>query len=286
MSESATDRQSLTGRQGSASVSRGANVPLVPFLYGVAGREELPGVALVRLLADLGLTPAAARSLIARMRRDGLIAATPRGRGADYRLAGTFLESFRQVRHGRPEPPSWDGFFHAVFYTVPEARRAYRDRLRRAASLARYGLMQPGVLISPADRRDHLLAELGGPPEEGTVYFGRVELPTADAAEVAHRAWDLAELDRRYREHTARLTAAVAAQPVPPGPGAAALAAYARLFGGSLTDTLRTPPGLPPELLPDDWPLPALLAAVGRTYAHFGPPVIAYVEEVISESGA
>ncbi|MCQ8768380.1 hypothetical protein [Streptomyces telluris] len=266
-------------------MSRGANVALVPFLYGVAGREELPGVALVKLLTDVGLTAAGARSLIARMRKDGLIAATPRGRGADYRLAGTFLESFRQVRHGRPEPPPWDGFFHAVFYTVPESRRAYRDRLRRAAALARYGLMQPGVLISPVDRRDHLTAELGGPPEEGTVYFGRIELSTADAARVAHRAWELGELDRRYREHAARLRAAVREHPVPPGPGGPALAAYAKLFGGSLVDTLRTPPGLPPELLPGDWSLPVLLAEVGRTYAHFGPPVTAYVEGVVAGEG-
>ncbi|MFF7725213.1 hypothetical protein [Streptomyces sp. NPDC008001] len=272
----------VTGRQLGASVSRGANVGLVPFLYGVAGREELPGVALVKLLTDVGLTPAGARSLIARMRRDGLIAASPRGRGADYRLVGTFLESFRRIRRGAPEPPPWDGGFHAVFYTVPEARRAYRDRLRRAAALARYGLMQPGVLISPADRRDHLLAELGGPPEEGTVYFGRIELSPADAARAAYRAWELAELARRYREHDARLRAAVEEQPVPPGPSAAALAAYVQLFGGSLVDTLRTPPGLPPELLPGDWPLPALLATVGRAFAHFGPPVTAYVEGVIA----
>ncbi|KJY41917.1 hypothetical protein VR41_10350 [Streptomyces sp. NRRL B-1568] len=255
---------------------------LVPFLYGVAGREELPGVALVWLLTDVGLTSAAARSLIARMRRDGLIAATPRGRGADYRLVGPFLAAFRQIRDGRPPPPAWDGFFHAVFYTVPEARRAYRDRLRRAAALARYGLMQPGVLVSPADRRDHLLAELGGPPEEGTVYFGRVELDVADAAHVAHRAWELDELDRRYREHTARLHAAVRDTAVPPRPGPEGLAAYARLFGGSLVDTLRTPPALPPELLPADWPLPGLLAAVGAAYAHFGPPVTAYVQEVVT----
>ncbi|GAA3083133.1 PaaX family transcriptional regulator C-terminal domain-containing protein [Streptomyces olivoverticillatus] len=275
-----------TGRQSGVSVSRGANVGLVPFLYGVAGREELPGVALVKLLTDVGLTPAAARSLIARMRRDGLIAASPRGRGADYRLVGAFLESFRQVRRGRPEPPPWDGFFHAVFYAVPEARRAYRDRLRRAAALARYGLMQPGVLICPADRREHLLAELGGLPEEGTVYFGRVELSTADAAQVAHRAWELAELDRRYREHTARLLAAIEEHPVPPGPSAAALAAYVQLFGGSLIDTLRAPPGLPPELLPGDWSLPALLATVGRAFGHFGPPVTAYVEGVIAGSAA
>ncbi|MEV4436237.1 hypothetical protein [Streptomyces sp. NPDC049585] len=272
----------VTGRQGAAAVSRGAQVSLVPFVYGVAGREELPGTALVRLLGDLGLTPAAARSLIARMRRDGLIAATPRGRAADYRLTGPFLAAFRQIRDGRPPSPTWDGFFHAVFYTVPEAHRAHRDRLRRAATLARYGLMQPGVLISPTDRRDQLLAELGGPLQEGTVYFGRVELDVADAAQVAHRAWELDELDRRYREHTERLHAALRETPVPPAPGPQGLAAYARLFGGSLVDTLRTPPALPSELLPRDWPLPGLLAAVGAAYAHFGPPVTAYVQEVVT----
>ncbi|WP_190130978.1 hypothetical protein [Streptomyces mashuensis] len=272
----------VTGRNGAAGVSRGAHVSLVPFLYGVAGREELPGVALVRLLTDVGLTPAAARSLIARMRRDGLVTATPRGRGADYRLTGPFLAAFRRIRDGPPPPPAWDGFFHAVFYTVPEAHRAHRDRLRRAAALARYGLMQPGILISPADRRDHLLAELGGPLQEGTVYFGRVELDVADAAQVARRAWELDELDRRYREHAERLRAAIRDTPVPPEPGPQGLAAYARLFGGSLVDTLRTPPALPPVLLPAGWSLPQLLGAVGAAYAHFGPPVIAYVQEVVA----
>ncbi|MEU0568038.1 PaaX family transcriptional regulator C-terminal domain-containing protein [Nonomuraea sp. NPDC005983] len=257
----------------------------MPFLYGVAGREEMPGAALVRLLTVLGLTTGAARSLIARMRRDGLIAATPRGRGADYRLSGPFLRSFRQIRDGRPEPPAWDGLFHAIFYTVPEAQRAYRDQLRRAATLAGYGLMQPGVLISPTDRRDRLAAELGSAPRPGTVYFGRVELPLADAATVAFRAWELDELDRRYREHAARLRAAVRNRPVPP-PSATALLDYVQLFDGALTDTLRTPLALPPELLPGDWSLPALLAATGEVYAHFGPPATEYVQSVLAEHGA
>ncbi|MQY08116.1 hypothetical protein [Actinomadura macrotermitis] len=265
------------------NVSRGANVELVPFLCGLAGREGLPGVVLVRLLGDLGLTEGAARSLIARMRRDGLLVADQRGRGAEYRMTGPFLRGFRQIRDGRPGTPAWDGFFHAIFYSVPESRRAYRDRLRRAAALARYGLMQPGVLISPVDNRETLWDELGDAPPAGTVLFGRIGLPAADAAEVAHRAWELDVLAARYREHTARLRGAVRERPVPPGPGPEALAGYARLFGGALIDTLRTPPALPPELLPPDWPLPGLFAAAGEAMAHFGPPVAAYVHAVIAD---
>ncbi|MFI6515965.1 hypothetical protein ACIBF1_10440 [Spirillospora sp. NPDC050679] len=257
---------------------------LVPFLYGVAGREELPGVVLVRLLADVGLGPAAARSLIARMRRDGHLAATPRGRGADYRLAGPFLESFRRARDMPAGPPAWDGSFHAIFYTVPEDQRAYRDRLRRAATLARYGLMQPGVLIALGDGREHLAAELGEPPREGTVRYGRIELPLPDAAEVAARAWELDVLDARYREHAGRLRAAVRNGPEPPLEGAAALASYVRLFGGAIVDTIRAP-ALPPELRPPGWSLPDLHAAMGEVYRHLGPPVGAYVRQVLAEAG-
>lgn len=265
----------------------------MPLLFGVADRAELPGVVLVRLLTDLGSTPAAARSLIARMRRDGQMEATSRGRGADYRLAGFFLQSFRQIRYSRPAPPAWDGSFHAIFYTVPESQRAYRDLLRRAATLAGYGLMQPGVLISVTDLRERLTAELGPAPQAGaaelgsapragTVYHGRVTLNLADAADVAHRAWGLDELDRRYRSHATRLRTAIRDQPIPPPPGAEALASYARLFGGALVDTLRTPPALPAELLPKEWPLPDLLTAIQETYAHFGPAARAYAQDVLA----
>lgn len=274
-------KETVTGSGTGVNVSRGPGVALVPLLFGVADREELPGVVLVRLLTDLGSTPAAARSLIARMRRDGQVEATPRGRGTDYRLAGFFLQSFRQIRYSRPAPPAWDGSFHAIFYTVPESQRAYRDLLRRAATLAGYGLMQPGVLISATDLRERLTAELGSAPRAGTVYHGRVTLNLADAADIAHRAWGLDELDRRYRSHATRLRTAIRDQPIPPPPGAEALASYARLFGGALVDTLRTPPALPAELLPKEWPLPALLTAIQETYAHFGPAARAYAQDVL-----
>ncbi|MCK2220203.1 hypothetical protein MF672_041355 [Actinomadura sp. ATCC 31491] len=251
----------------------------------MARREELPGVALVRLLTDLGLTEGAARSLIARMRRDGLLSATPRGRAADYRLAGGFLADFRRAQAPQvAPPPAWEGYFHAVFYSIPEPQRAYRDRLRRAAALARYGQMQPGVLISPADGRARLEAELGAPPPDGTVHYGRVGLPTRDAAEIAYRAWDLAELNARFRAHADRLRRAARDHTPPAEPTGETLAAYVRLLGGALVDTLRVPP-LPADLLPADWALPGLRAAIGEVFERCGPPAQAYAVRVIAESG-
>ncbi|MBV8194003.1 MAG: hypothetical protein JOY80_00595, partial [Candidatus Dormibacteraeota bacterium] len=48
----------------------GRVIAQVPFLFGIAGRPELGGLALQLLLGDLGMSPPAARTLIARMRRD------------------------------------------------------------------------------------------------------------------------------------------------------------------------------------------------------------------------
>src|SRR4030081_307825 len=48
---------------------RSQTVALVPFLFGVTGADERAGVALARLLGDLGMGAAAARQQLARMCR-------------------------------------------------------------------------------------------------------------------------------------------------------------------------------------------------------------------------
>ena len=76
---------------------RSQTVALVPFLFGVTGTDELAGVALTRLLGDLGTGAAAARQQLARMCRDGQLSTSRRGRGGDYRLAGPFAAAIFDV---------------------------------------------------------------------------------------------------------------------------------------------------------------------------------------------
>src|ERR1700724_1940712 len=91
---------SVTPSTSSVRPQRSQTVALVPFLFGVTGTDELAGVALTRLLGDLGIGAAAARQQLARMRRDGQLSASRRGRGVDYRLAGPFAATFRRLRAG------------------------------------------------------------------------------------------------------------------------------------------------------------------------------------------
>ncbi|MBO0870877.1 MAG: hypothetical protein J2P15_20170 [Micromonosporaceae bacterium] len=257
----------------------------MPFLFGIADRGTgdsagLPGPVLVRLLGDLGLSVPAARALIARMTANGQLAATRRGRAADYRLAGPFAESYHRIRTGATGAP-WAGYFHAVLYQVPERNRAFRDLLRRTGIFAGYGLLQQGVLISPTDRSDRLEPVLAQTPRAAQVHFGELHMDHPAAIRAAYAAWDLGALDRTYRAHARRLRAALARRSGPLPPDGRTLRRLCDLLTTPLVDLLRST-GLPAELAPEDWSRPDLLKAIEQLQATYAPPAAAYVQRLLT----
>ena len=255
---------------------------MVPFLFGVAGVEALPGVVLTHLLGDLGLSPAAARACIARLRSGGFLSADRAGRTSSYRLAGSFAAGFRRVRDaGAVPPPRWTGAFHALLYQVPERERAFRDALRWLALMSGYGQLQPGVLIALHDRTSSLGRVLERRPEGARVIATTLAMGAEDAAQAAHAAWDLDALALLYAAHVERLEAALDSVAGAPDESAATLHRFADLARGPMTDTLRDP-GLPPELIPPGWIGARLMAAIGRANALYGPPSRAYARRLLA----
>jgi len=271
--------------------SRGRSVALVAFLFGITGCPALPGVVLRRLLEDVGLSAAAARALLSRMRRHGLLVTERRGRNVDYRLAGDFARGFERVRDQvMAQPTEWSGRYHALLYQVPEQHRSFRDELRRTAVLSGYGILQQGVLIAPTDRRDPLSSLLARKPAGAQVWLSTLEMPPAEAARAASIAWDLADLAERYDAHIERLSGRLAAQE--PGSGAGSrptsdanraggelIRDYADLLAPALTDTLREP-GLPVTLMPADWPGPKFRTILDQFTTTFGPATQRYLDSI------
>jgi phenylacetic acid degradation operon negative regulatory protein len=233
--------------------SRGRTAGLVPFLFGLVGRPALPGAALRHLLEDLGVSPDAVRALLARMTRAGQLVTERHGRTVDYRLAGEMVQGFERIRdQDTAQPKPWTGGFAAVLYQVPEEHREFRDAFRRAAVLAGYGVLQPGVLISLTELGTRLDGVLAGRPAAARVWPARIEMAPDDAAAAASIAWDLPGLATVYRTHLTRLSAATAAATPgtigalasaasPAAPGPATGAAGVRTAAGT-TDAARTPP--------------------------------------------
>lgn len=253
----------------------------MPFLFGVAHRAELPGVGLTRLLGDFGLTEAAARALLLRMRQEGKLESVRRGRGVGYRLAGEYARRYQRIRAADPAlEAGWPGSFHALLYQVPESHRPFRDALRRAAVGLGYGLLQQGVLIAMADRTAELA--LGEAPADAQLFVTRLAMDDADAARAARLAWDLDELGGVYEGHIGALRAALDGLAGPPEPGPHTLRRYADLLRNAMVESLRSP-RLPAALFPADWPLPRLWRAIGEVQQVFGAASTTYVTGVLDE---
>lgn len=255
----------------------------MPFVFGIADQPELPGVVLNRLLVDLGLSPAAAKALLARMRQREQLAARRDGRRSLYRLAGAFARSFQRIRSGPfATGPTWDGEFHSLLYQVPETERAFRDLLRRNALLVGYGLLQQGVLIAPADHTDALAATLARRPESATVYPARLRLGIADARVAAAQAWALRDVEQVLLGHCRQLADALATAPEEIKPSAHTLRRLAEIINAPLVDTLLAP-RLPAELLPEHWPVLRLYQLISEVNEHYLPPAAAYVRELLAD---
>jgi len=254
---------------------------LVYFAFGAAqvgASRSLAGPILLRMLADLGVSESAARSLLLRMRHDGLLSSKRDGRTAQYRLApAVHAAQARLERQLRGHRPPWTGSFHGVLYEVPEASRAYRDRLRRNAQLLGYAMLRPGLLIATNDRSDELRSLLPDQPTGSQLLWTQVTLEADDSRRVAADLWDLDRLANRYRavlaEARERIERARSAQ------GDHSFAAFAAA-ALPLFETAASDPDLPAALLPSNWPGDDVCAAIGRAIEVFGPMIGQYVTDL------
>ena len=232
-------------------------------IYGLYARSDggwLSVAALIRLLAELGVDEPAVRSAISRLKRRGILEARRQEGSAGYQLSAEALAILREgdARIFRQRRAALaDGWLLAVF-SVPESQRDRRHVLRSELTRLGFGMVAPGVWIVPAHPEDataETLRRLG--LESYADLFHADHLAFGDPADKIRRWWDLDGLEHRYeafiRAHEPALrrwqeqrgTQGLAAQ-------RAAFADYVR----ALTDWRRLPyldPGLPAELLPDDW---------------------------------
>jgi len=249
-------------------------------LAGVPPAEALAGPVLIRLLGDLGVSESAARSAILRMQRVGLLITVRAGRTAAYGLSPSVIVGHERHRDQFVgDGPAWDGGFHALLVTVPERHRAFRDELRRMATIAGYRSLRAGLLIAPSDRSAELATTLARIPPQASIVAARLQLAPDDTRRVATELWALDELGERYRALvlTARGASRAARRHLPSGAAAVQALAAATL---PIYEAIADDPGLPSDLLPPAWPGAALSAALGEALRTFGPPIAQYVKSL------
>jgi phenylacetic acid degradation operon negative regulatory protein len=232
---------------------------LIVTFYGVYGRELGGWVSvadLIRLMAKLDVDSPAVRSSVSRLKRRGFLEARRVGGTAGYSLseeAGTIMAEGDRRIYGRRVANVTDGWVMVVF-SVPESQRHKRHLLRSRLTWMGFGAAAPGVWIAPM----HLSAEARRTLErlEVTDYvelFRADHLAFGDLRQAISHWWDLDALQKMYEEFLR------GHEPL--------LARWSRRRSTSdeeaFADYLRTvdawrrmpylDPGLPLELMPDDW---------------------------------
>lgn len=182
-------------------------------LYGDFATEgERPGSlrlgALVALGRVLGVSETAVRSAAARLVHDGWLRTERRGRESIYTLTARGRQLIEEGRRRIFSPPdaTWDGTWHLVALSVPEARRDVRDRMRKALAWLGFGSPSSALYLSPHDRGREVLAlaeELGA--GEYVQLYRATAIWPGDPRALVSRAWaDLAAVNARYAEFVRR----------------------------------------------------------------------------------
>src|SRR3954453_21554181 len=217
---------------------------------------------LIALMAELDLDAQSVRSSVSRLKRRGVIASERRDGAAGYRLTAhgeAILRAGDARIFARAPRPGW----LLVVFSIPEAQRALRHRLRAGLAGLGLGTVAPAVWIAPAQLEQEvraLVAQLG--------LQDRVELFAAQAlgGNPAHW-WDLERIAAEYRRYVADWEPALTRAP--------SFADYVR----QLDAWRRIPfhdPCLPAAALPADWPGEHAWAVFQALEARLHAPALAH----------
>jgi len=218
---------------------------------------------LLEALAGLGVRDKAARQAIGRLHEQGRLDRVRVGRQTRWTLSPAtceLLESGAERIYGFGRTPRrWDGRWVLLMASIPERDRRIRYRMNQGLGWAGFGSLGGGMWLSPwPDREAAAVTLLRGLDVAATSFVARLGR-LGEPAELAAQAWDLPGLRGQYEAFLE--ATAVLAGPADHGrdpdrggdPDLAAAIALAELVHRWRQFPFADP-GLPPALLPLDWP--------------------------------
>lgn len=235
---------------------------------------------LVAALGALGVSPAAARQVLARAANDGWLSSERVGRRS---LLTVNDDTWANLRVGRARTMSfgaakdWDETWLLVAVTVPEEHREVRYQLRTELGWLGFGSMGNGNWISPHAGNEQatlrlLQADKGLQDMDAYVFITRTPV-NRSPRELARAAWDLDGLRARYTDFEEKFSSAH------PGSLPSIFACWIDL----LTTWRHFPlfdPELPDSILPEDWPRERAHRLFHKLHDEWLEPALAYFQSL------
>lgn len=268
---------------------------LIFTLYGdflLATGESIWVGSLIRLLEPLGLSATNVRTVLSRMAAKGWLTPERAGRRSYYGLTERgrrLLEEGAARIHGPPRREDWDGEWTLLAYSIPEDRRALRDRLRAQLSWLGFGSLGNGLWLTPHDVRAQVRAVATDlEVSDYLELFRGAYAGFSKPHELVRQLWDLGSLNARYDAFVGRhLDACVRLKAEGPE-SVAPRVAYESRF--RLVHEYRVfpllDPFLPRPLQPADWAGECALSLFNHYHDLLEVPADRFVASVLETAGA
>ena len=242
--------------------------------------------SLIALLEPLGLSETNVRTVLSRMTKKGWLGSERHGRRSYYSLTGRgrrLLEE-GETRIYRPRASEeWDGQWTLLAYSIPEERRAQRDRLRVRLEWLGFGSLGNGLWISPHDVAARVVEIAGelGVADDLEVFRGDHVAP-GPTSQLVNHCWDLEALNAGYEAFIERHLAGCRALDEDPE-SMDPRDAYVRRF--NLVHEFREfplmDPFLPRALQPEDWAGECALSLFNYYRGLLAAPADRFVEPLV-----
>jgi phenylacetic acid degradation operon negative regulatory protein len=162
--------------------------------------------SLIHLLQEFAISPQAVRVAISRMTSEGWLQNRRAGKKSFYVLTQRGEKRLAEgaKRIYKLENPPWNGEWLIVTYTLPEDHKATRERFRRELAWTGFGQLTRSVWASPRDLQPQLIELIQRYHLEGKIDFftARYQGPENNRA-LVHKCWDLETIQQRYAEFIA-----------------------------------------------------------------------------------
>ncbi len=254
--------------------------------YWYGRREHLPSAALVRLLAEFGVTPVGARAALSRLARRGLLESSRVGRRTYYglteRAAAVIADGARRIYSFGASSRSWSGQWTVAAFSIPEEQRDVRHALRSRLRWLGFAPLYDGVWVTAGDEAAAATAVLKELEIAVATVMTATVAPGSPLSGHPLGAWDLGGLRQRYLDFAGKY------EPLLERVGAGEVGASEALVARTavMNEWRNFPnldPDLPPELLPRPWPRAKARRVFVEVYNGLGPLAQVRIRQVLAE---
>ena len=266
---------------------------LIVTVYGLYARNQDGTFAvadLIRLLGDLGMESAGVRSSVSRLKKRGVLVSLKRGGAAAYKLSPELEDVFTagDERIFSPRRAKRDDAWLLASFSVPEAQRHLRHKLRTILTRVGCGQVSPGLWIAPGNLAHEVELQLRRADLINYVdLFRATHLTESQIDEKVGQWWDIPSLEALYTDFLGRHEPVLQRWLQRSGEDSDTPELLKQAFADyvpMVTEWRRLPymdPGLPEEYLPEGWHGLAAQELFTKLHELLGPMAQRYALSVV-----